>query len=517
MNQKYFSLTLIFLCLCSCSASGQLMLQKDSLINLVIDGDFDQPCLDEAIYLPYQVETEGHNNSPDLVVFQMDSTGGQWYWDEFGCLKDRYFLPFLPLHYACCRMRQEPPVPPAYSGDRYACLIREPQINEALVYQLTSPVLPGQPYRVFFAARAMSPFCPRPTIRVSVSATEPCRGSLNSLEDGAMNACKGNRSFQPKTILQSDTLPLNWIPFEEFLLASDTIKWIIFSAGPVDTTNGLPYLGIDDIQVQPLPIPSEITAPTTQHKFGETLTWTLTFRNPHPVNIIDYPVVIYPDDKLAVIDCPGCDSLLNDGGIRLNIDIPPGTPQKPTVISTVFTWRSLSDCPMRSLFVFGQKTGERWPFRVEIKQPDPSPIIYIPDSTLSLTNAIEKNLLPTDSIQGKEIFINGDFFLNATSYQFTDCLIRVRWGSQLVIPSEGSISLIRTEFQGCGQPWESLRIMDEGALYLEDSLIREAKTALRYRQGATVRMRGSNLEGEIMDMDLELDQPPNQKDKKKRK
>ncbi|MCF8238556.1 MAG: hypothetical protein K9I85_10400 [Saprospiraceae bacterium] len=505
MLQRITCLIFIFLVWNGLPASGQLVLQQDSLINLIVDGDFDQPCLEEEIYVPYNFESEGHNNSPDMVVFREDSTGGKWYWDEFGCLKDRYFLPFLPLHYACCHTRQEPPVPPAYSGKGYACLIREPQVNEALVYKLKGPIHPGQPYRVSFAARAMSPFCPRPSIRVSVSATEPCQRKVNSLTDQETTTCWRGLSFTPTTIFESDTLGMAWTSFEQILIAPDTLKWIIFSPGPVDTTDGLTYLGIDDIQVNLLPIPTSLTAPVHQHRFGEEQQWTLTFQNPYALAINQYPIIVYTDDKLALLNCPRMDTTFTDGGIRVLVDIPAGTSKHPTEVQTTFTWRCLSECPLRSQLVVGQIAGDLWPYRLEIKQPDPSPIVYIPDSTLSLTAAIEKGLLPADSIQGQEIFLNGDFLLNASTYRFVDCLIRVRWGSQLIIPPDRSISLIRTEFQGCGQPWESIHIMKDGAIYLEDSLIREAKTALLCRPGSFIRMRGSDLHGTEMDMEVEID------------
>ncbi len=479
----------------------------DSLFNLVDDGDFSEPCLREEVYMPYNFESEGHNNSPDMVVFREDSTGGQLYWDEFGCLKDRYFLPYLPLHYACCRTRQEPPIPPAYSGHNYACLIREPMVNEALVYKLKAPIHPGQPYRVTFAARAMSPFCPRPSIRVSVSSTEPCRQKVNSLNDQETTQCWRGLTFTPTTIFQSDTIGLSWTPFEQIQIASDTLKWIIFSPGPVDTTDGLPYLGIDDIQVNLLPIPTVVSTPVHQHLLGEEQEWTITFRNPYPLAISQYPIILYPDDKLALLHCAGMDTMFSDGGIRVLVDIPEGTAAHPAEVHTTFTWRCLSECPLRSQLVLGQIAGDLWPYRLEIRQPDPSPIIYIPDSTLSLLAAIQKGLLPADSIQGQEIFLNGDFILNAPTYRFVDCLIRVRWGSQLIVPPDRSVSLIRTEFRGCGQPWETIRIMKDGKIYLEDSLIREAKSALLCRPGSFIRMRGSDLRGTEMDVEMEKDDP----------
>lgn len=497
-------------------ASAQFILPPDSLVNLIVDGDFQLPCIEEHVYLPYQFESGGHDNSPDMVVYQADSAGGRWYWDEMGCNKDRYFLPFLPLHYACCRMRQEPPVPPAYSGERYACLIREPLIDEALVYQLTTLILPGQPYRLFFAARGMSPFCPKPSVRVSASTSEPCRGLVNSLEHGATNPCRGKPAFRPVTLLLTDTLDQEWTTFEQFLLPPDTVKWIIFSAGPADTTNGLPYAGIDDIQVQLLPVPVEITAPASPQQTGDVQEWTLTFRNPYPLHIQRYPVVVYPDDKLALIDGPAPDSLAPDNGIHFHVDLPEGTFQNASVVSTSFTWRCLSDCPMRSQITFGQEPGGFRNPHVVIKQPDPSSMISIPGSIQSLTRAIEEGLLPPDSIRGQDIFIQSDFLADRPGYQLTDCVVHVRWGARIVIPEDGRLSLIRTEFQGCGQPWESIHILDGGDLYLEESLIRDAKTALKSQMGARLRMRGSQLDGMIMDLDVDSDpnlKPRNQKKK----
>ena len=93
-------------------------------------------------------------------------------------------------------------------------------------------------------------------------------------------------------------------------------------------------------------------------------------------------------------------------------------------------------------------------------------------------------------------------------------MVHVRWGARIVIPEDGRLSLIRTEFQGCSQPWESIHILDGGDLYLEESLIRDAKQP-QITNGARL-MRGSQLDGMIMDPDVDSDPTLKSRNQKKK-